>query len=376
MQHKYAHLDSLRWIAAFAVGMCHTFHCFYIDQTTLKPLHGLGTAIFNGAYAVDFFFVLSGFVLVNATTSLSLAFYLGFVIRRVLRIYPAAWVSLIVSATAVALAQTAYGQPWMADWVIGLLTWPSGTLGAGISEALLYTHRLNPILWSIAIEMMASVLYPLMIAVMRWSVPLYMGLAMAAVIASAFVPATYDPASFGHFLYMFMIGAALNLVPPNFVSRKQGGYLLALAGLLMLLARPFASNATVSDLISTFSAATIIAVVAFACPRPFEAWFGNKKLLLLGRCSYSYYLLNPAILFLLVRWYPAIGLAAPVSRLGYIVYVLTFGIITAVGTVVSAHLLAITVERFSIRAGRKAERMIITGMADWRRSAVHVVPPT
>jgi peptidoglycan/LPS O-acetylase OafA/YrhL len=173
-----------------------------------------------------------------------------------------------------------------------------------------------------------------------------------------------------------MIGAALNLVPPNFVSRKQGGYLLALAGLLMLLARPFASNATVSDLISTFSAATIIAVVAFACPRPFEAWFGNKKLLLLGRCSYSYYLLNPAILFLLVRWYPAIGLAAPVSRLGYIVYVLTFGIITAVGTVVSAHLLAITVERFSIRAGRKAERMIITGMADWRRSAVHVVPPT
>jgi peptidoglycan/LPS O-acetylase OafA/YrhL len=157
---------------------------------------------------------------------------------------------------------------------------------------------------------------------------------------------------------MFMVGAALNLVPPNFVSHRRAGYLLVLAIGLMLLSR-IGDQTFMGDLLATSSAAMVIAVVAFACPRPVARWLGNGKFLLLGRCSYSYYLLNPAILFLLVRWYPITRIAAPVTRLEYIVYVLAFGIVAAICTTIAAHLMAITVERLSIRAGRKAERAIV-----------------
>lgn len=357
--HKHAQLDSLRWIAAFCVGMAHGFQCFYVDTGAFKMPHGLGTMVFNGQYAVVFFFVLSGFVLVNATSALTFKSYTGFVVRRVLRIYPAAWVSLLIAAVAVVIAAQlpVYGLPWMSPWALELLQLPDGTMRSVSGELSLATHHVNPTLWSIAVEMVASILYPLMVFVMRRSVLAYGGLCLGAMIASSLIVSDLSLSTSGHYLYMFMVGAALNLLKPGFLSARSGGYLLVGAVILAFLARLLSFHT--ADFIFALSAAVIIAVVAFACPVPLHAWLGNRKFLLLGRCSYSYYLLNPAVLFILIHLYPMLGIAPPVTKIEYTVYALLIGAVAALCTIPLAHAMASTVERLSIKVGRNAERLIV-----------------
>ena len=124
--HKYARLDSLRWLAAFAVGMGHSFQSFHYARPHKSPAHFLGTTLFNGAYAVDLFFVLSGFVLLNAIDELNFPSYLGYLARRFLRIYPAAWSSLILAwGTLVVLHPGADLQPTLCShWILHIINPP------------------------------------------------------------------------------------------------------------------------------------------------------------------------------------------------------------------------------------------------------------
>lgn len=189
----YPSLDGLRGVAALCVVLIHRGGWF--------GLHGW---LEHGYLAVDFFFMLSGFVIANAYEDRLRrgASVLAFCRARVLRLYP-----MIVLGTAIGAAWALYSMPFA----------PGGATAAQVAAlaakgvATLPTLAANPIgmgifpldapAWSLFFEMLANVAFAL---TLRWmttrrliAVVLASALALAAM---ALIYGTVDrgatPASF------------------------------------------------------------------------------------------------------------------------------------------------------------------------------------
>jgi peptidoglycan/LPS O-acetylase OafA/YrhL len=121
--------------------------------------------IFNGDYAVDLFFVLSGFVLINMVHGFSGAHYAAYLGRRLLRLYPPLWATLIVAYLAHAFI-AAHAPPCgnLSGWICRLITPPDSMLAAMLSALPVHCH-LDPIAWTVKIEIIASLLYPLVLMI-------------------------------------------------------------------------------------------------------------------------------------------------------------------------------------------------------------------
>ena len=361
INHKYKQLDSLRWVAAFAVGMGHAFLCFSVNGLIPKYQGYFWTRIFNGAYAVDLFFVLSGFVLINAAADdLSPRTYAAFVTRRALRIYPAAWMSLLLCLCALMTVHLSrnFGEPWMRPWAEGFLQMPDITVRGVIGALLL--RRVNPVFWTINVEIAASLAYPLFANLIKKAN--FTAALLATVIAIIVSKYLRNPAHVYilDLLFMFMVGACLNFFRPVHVKAGRNSVLL-IGIILMLLSHRYGElHSFNADLVSTISAALIIFSIAFWPPQWIERVLGAKSLVRLGRASYSYYLINPAVLFVLVITYPNLHLSPSLTSTDYVWYSLTIGIIAAIITIPLSLLSAESVERISIRLGRRFERYILS----------------
>lgn len=98
--HRYRAFDSMRSLAAFVVML---FHAAAMYRFYLIKLPWPFSGILDPRAAVVFFFVLSGFVLHLSCSKarLSLASYAGFQVRRVFRIYPLYYFSLLVVSAVI-----------------------------------------------------------------------------------------------------------------------------------------------------------------------------------------------------------------------------------------------------------------------------------
>src|SRR5487761_599351 len=144
--HKYQRLDSLRGLAALSVGIGHAFLC--VDFSQGSSLHTAALGIFDGDYAVDLFFVLSGFVLVNMVRGFSGAHYGAYLGRRLLRLYPLLWASLIVAyVTQAFIAARAPPCGNLSYWVCRLIG-STGSLVAAVKTAIPVDFRLDPTSWT------------------------------------------------------------------------------------------------------------------------------------------------------------------------------------------------------------------------------------
>lgn len=89
------YLDSVRGIAALVVVVYHFINWDYKDKLSVK----LASIVFNGADAVAFFFVLSGFVLSYKYLVLKRRLDIGkFYVNRFFRLWPAFFVTVVVNA--------------------------------------------------------------------------------------------------------------------------------------------------------------------------------------------------------------------------------------------------------------------------------------
>ena len=369
--HKHRSLDTLRWLAAFSVGMGHAAACFPIVNGFNERIHFSLTTVFNGAYAVDLFFVLSGFVLINAASSPSVPNYLGFVSRRALRIYPAAWLSLALALSVVLLLRLTpnYGSPWTSAWAESLLRLPDMTVAAMLNILSLNQANLNPILWTIKVELVVSAVYPF-IAVFVWK-RAYVALSILALVGifASFLYPLHAPVSLPiRYLYMFVVGAALNLLPQK---KGAGGWLLLVGAItLMVLSRFFGQNhGFIEDVISSISALIVVYAIAYRCPKSLDTFLRQKSMNMLGASSYSYYLLNPPILFVLANLYPAFGISPPSAKYDYLTYSIILGLAAAFITIPIAILSSRTVEKASIVLGRRLESYIQSKAFQLRQDA-------
>ena len=292
--HKYQRLDSLRGLAALSVGAGHAFLCVDFSQGSSLQTAALG--IFDGDYAVDLFFVLSGFVLVNMVRGFSGAHYGAYLGRRLLRLYPLLWASLIVAyVTQAFIAARAPACADLSAWVCRLIT-PPGSVVAAIETAIPVDFQLDPPSWTIKVEIAVSIVYPLVLA--AWMKGGAVGkIATAACTASLFL---FSGHMLPHFVFLFVLGIAISDI--RIASARNANLAVAIALVLMAVSGFLVrAHSAVADLIAGTSATLLIASVAYRCPGWLARLLDNRAVLKLGQLSYAYYLLNPIVLWFIAR---------------------------------------------------------------------------
>lgn len=215
----YPELEGLRGIASLSVLFGHCYLHAFPTANYLGPgrawLHTLIGGVFNPQPAVLLFFVLSGFVLgcqLEKTPVRGPQDYAGYLLRRLFRLLPATWVSLVL---ALAIA---YG--------LGI-----GNLRQFLMAAVLWDFTLNIVIWTMYIEMTGSILMPFMAQVAgRGGALLSAALFGLLLLACIFLQ---QPLALP-FMVFFYAGLLIAYVPRGFILRMQGPLGLA-AGVLAIV---------------------------------------------------------------------------------------------------------------------------------------------
>ncbi len=226
---RIAHLDSLRGLAALVVVFHHCFVTFPMfwsvyqhpaDTVLMRilgntPLH----LLWDGPEFVLVFFTLSGFVLSLPFWGERPLTYRQFVIRRVFRIYPTYFVAVMTGA----LLMTLFSR----GPLHGLSAWTTQFWNRPLDWRTVFDHvflmasagnnYIDTPVWSLVVEMHASLLFPLMILAIRSSEPATFALSLALAFAGDWA-ARLDPgghpfltsfATSTNYLWLFVIGAIM-----------------------------------------------------------------------------------------------------------------------------------------------------------------------
>ncbi|HMQ31291.1 MAG TPA: acyltransferase [Chloroflexaceae bacterium] len=352
---RLAFLDGLRALAALAVVAVHAFQIYGYDlhswiavESPMPFGDGLAdralmlsySALWKwGPFAVPVFIVLSGFsLMLPVARSGALrpgGGSLHFFQRRAWRILPPYYAALALAMLITALVPgfgTQRGVYWdlalptfQADvllahlFVVHNLPWPSDPL---------FGMRINPPLWSIAVEMQIYLLFPLLLLLWRRAGAL---VATGAALLAGIVPASLGlltwPLSNGHYLGLFALGALGADVVFRWsgpaVARRGPWLGLAIAGAAAFAALIALGRFTPPGawwMKDTALGLAVLGVLVHATlserdqqgRRPlYIALLSARPLVLLGERSYSLYLIHAPILALVGALF--IGLPATIA---------------------------------------------------------------
>ena len=332
-------LESLRGMAALTVAYSH---CSVPELFTYGSSPGFVGFYYNfidvplswvlsGAPAVMAFFVISGLVLSLSLDKVpalqSFRAFGTFVLRRVLRIFPAHLVALLLFvpfayltlfrlrvADPAALEATTQGMKW----------WLDGTVYGHLNRrewlhtAILYNNYYNPVTWSLRVEMLGSLCMPLFAALScrgRW--PVDLGILTLLFAAVACVDAAKAPDQVLLYLPAFYLGCMIRThgrwLGKAVSSRARMRAAALLLSLVLLLIVPRATTipgtqSFVSILGLSLGAFGVVTIVAWGGGKWIRAALMLPPARWLGRISYSFYLWHwlvlvafTRLLFVLVR---------------------------------------------------------------------------
>lgn len=298
-------LTSLRYLAAFWVVTFHYHYFFFGADAKVHPL------LWNGWLGVDFFFILSGFVLAHVYLPQMREGrfdYWQFLGRRIARVYP---LHLLTFALMLAFALIARKQHWHFSVFdpAAIFELPVGDVIRTIFANLLLTHSwgatnglyLNSPSWSISAEWFAYLVFPLFAAAAGFGVR-HAGWRLAIAVAILLCVATLAVAS-PHFPYYkttwnlgilriapeFFFGVALYV----FGARHSAGKLGAAIGLIVSLMAAIAI--LMVGLPTTLAVIALGAVILFAADLERHVSIGvltHSFPVLLGEVSYAVYMFH------------------------------------------------------------------------------------
>ena len=322
----YALLDGLRGVAALLVVIYHIFEGFAFAETTNGEGSGLISTLNHGHIAVDFFFILSGFVISYAYDDRWQKMTLGgFFKRRLIRLHP----MLVMGAVIGTITFLIGGRE---QWD-GTVT-PIG----GVALALLLTALMIPALpgsmhevrsngemfplngpqWSLFFEYIGNIIYALIIRRLSTRLLAMLVALLAALHTWIFVwdLSGYDSIGIGwtidtinfwgglvRMLFPFTVGM---LLARTFKPRKiKYAFWICSAILLATFAVPYIASEGALSMNSLYE------VVCIAFVFPIIVWLGacgstegstGRISGLLGDLSYPLYIVHYPVMYLFYAW--------------------------------------------------------------------------
>lgn len=294
----FPEIESLRGVAALTVVI---FHVFATVEPSWKVFSRYGalqgslnfvfTGVFNGTAAVTLFFVISGFVLscnTDPARVVSVAGYVDFSVRRLFRILPAMWGSIVGT---IVLNHFYYHVGYGAKEIIRFF--------------MLRDTSINGTFWSLKVELFASFLFPFLFVVSR-SLGVVFNLALLLVLVK--VALGNSPWPFIYF-YCFLLGILTPTVGP-FVFRRMFPRVQDVVLVLALLAftvpvqisRLGYMNSRQHVVFEAFSSFYFICYVLYGHSDWLRDVLRTMRARWLGRVSYSLYVIHYTIASLVINF--------------------------------------------------------------------------
>ncbi|GAB4494127.1 MAG: acyltransferase [Anaerolineales bacterium] len=328
MDNRIRELDGIRGIAILLVMCTHLLkRANYL--TGNAALIAFGEIFRIGWVGVDLFFVLSGYLITSILlkTRQQEHYYKNFYARRILRIFPLYYVTLLITFPLLVWLDKNLGPETRANWPIFLV----------YLQNWLYVFGREPsnvvgVTWSLAIEEQFYLLWPFIVKKLerRQLVQFIFGFLLfilAARIGLIFVARQainledlYYYASFIRFDGLLM-GALLALALTSdfwreWVRRRAGWFFWAsLAALtLMLVSGPPSANfanlplmTAGYSLLAVFFAACLALALTGEKNNPLRWLFANRGLIFFGKYSYALYLFHLPVGVFLLNFFWASG---------------------------------------------------------------------
>jgi peptidoglycan/LPS O-acetylase OafA/YrhL len=294
-------LTSLRGIACMVVLAGHVVQVVnyhYTSTGIVAFFRRAVTGAVNAEGAVLVFFVLSGCVLalsLKNLTGFESHIVGGFYVKRVFRLYPLLWLSLIFAVFSMWVAKDFANAGIFSDWLRGNILTRVSLSHSLLSLTGMYTAYNGP-MWSLRVERVYSFLFPAIYLAMRQQSYRKWTLILLALFALIPVPQHFGTG----FAISFAAGACIPLLP----ARPPLNPAILLLTLIVIMydrlaLAGFNPPEHVFDLIETAAAFFIVRDIYAAGPR-YRALL-SRPIVLLGELSFSIYLLHlPVFLVLFV----------------------------------------------------------------------------
>ena len=331
---RYAILDGLRGVAALVVILFHGFE-------TYIPFFGT-QHINHGYLAVDFFFVLSGFVIGYAYDDRwDRMSTWSFFKRRLIRLHPMVVAGTLFGACLFFFGESDYfsliggTEPWkfFLCIVLGLLMIPAGT-GLDI-RGWGETNSLNGPNWSLTFEYIGNILYafvlrrlPTVVLGMLCvaSAFLTMNFALGWDVFGFFAQPKYDViggwsitpdqmyVGFSRLLYPFLCGLLISRLLPKFITKEnpsgsplgiRGGFWWASLLLVVLFAVPqIGGKSCLADVLYQVFAIVVMfpVIVLIGAGSKTSDKRSAKWCETLGNLSYPLYITHFPLMYMQMAW--------------------------------------------------------------------------
>jgi len=373
-QERLGFLDSIRGVAVLIVVVGH---CWLLNSDAFRIAHyGMGriTSIStfslyiiskietSGRSAVIMFFVLSGFVLSYSLQKHPLP-YLGYLIKRVFRIYPAFLFTILVSyfLHRIIGVQHEVTSEWVKSVIIDLDLTFDTLLKHLALWGTIQGQGLDAVIWSLVHEMRISLIFPFIFFVVKrytWrSLLVFWTLSIVCTIWSldltGMVILGYQEATFarsfldtGFFIVFFAAGAYLAIERQTMMLKianlsKRMKALLLLVLIYCLLKSGNDLYSIMGSVADYIRAAGALGLIAFALSvKQFGQALTHSVLSWLGRISYSLYLVHIPMLYVINQ---TIGESWPVIQTSIVLIALSL---------LAAELMATLIEYPSINLGK------------------------
>ena len=323
----YELLDGLRGVAALLVLVYHIFEGFAFAESVNGEGGGLITTLNHGHIAVDFFFILSGFVISYAYDErwgrMSIG---GFFKRRLIRLQPMLVMGAVLGALSflVSGCERWDGTTTPVSWVMValLLTMcmiPSVQGARSDVRGFNEMFSLNGPAWSLFFEYIGNIFYALFIRHLSTKMLKVLVALLAALHVCFFVGNVSEYNSVGvgwtldtlnfwggmlRMMFPFTVGM---LLARTFKPRKvKGAFWICSLMLVAAFAVPYVGDADDVSLNSLYE------VFCIAVVYPFIVWLGacgssenkvtEKTNKFLGEISYPIYIIHYPMMYLFYMW--------------------------------------------------------------------------
>ncbi len=312
LNKRYIELDSLRGLAALAVFFSHALSMINLKDRPYASLieKSVLHIFWDGSAAVVLFFVLSGFVLAlpYVGEKEKPVDFIPFIIRRIFRIYPAYYAALAISILLKFYIFRMGGlnglsafmtQFW--DWPNEHLTWSSVVKHMIMIGPKYSMGQIDPIIWSLVVEMKVSLVFPFIIPVIRRIKTLWVAAAFFVVFVVLYEITKSDILSY---IPLFILGGLIARFRQTLVDwfRKLPVWVCLVIGAVSIVLYTFRYsvpelphiNYTRQNFVIGFGVALIILLVISR--QQLSSILSLAPLKYLGDISYSFYLLHFPIL--------------------------------------------------------------------------------